>query len=107
MNAFLTITGLVKAILLRMQAFIYRSRKKADTYVFLAREGGFDILPVALEAQLAPWDAVMTIDLHASRKLARGNAAEVLANLESRGFHLQLPPASTIDPMTSDWGTDA
>ena len=107
MNAFLTITGLDKAILLRMQAYIYRSRKKADTYVFLAREGGFDSLPVALEAQLSPWDRVMTIDLHPSRKLARGNTAEVLANLEARGFHLQLPPASTVDPMTSDWGTDA
>lgn len=107
MNAFLTIAGLVNVILLRMQAYIYRSRKKEDTYVFLAKENGFDVLPAGLEKQLAPWETVMTLALNPERKLARGNAVEVMENLASRGFHLQFPPASTIDPMTSDWGTDA
>lgn len=107
MNAFLTITSLDEAILLRMQAYIYRSRKKEDTYVFLAKEDGFDVLPAGLDAQLAPWDSVMTLELHPERKLARGNAAAVMENLSQRGFHLQFPPASTFDPMSSDWGTDA
>ena len=107
MNAFLTITRLEKAILLRMQAYIYRSQKKADTYVFLAKEDGFEVLPAALDAQLSPWTSVMSLALDASRKLARGNVERVMEDLATRGFHLQFPPASTIDPMTSDWGTDA
>ena len=90
-----------------MQTHIYRSKKKEETYVFLARENGFDVLPPAIEARLGPWVHVMTIDITPGRKLARGNADEVRAHLTERGFYLQFPPASTIDPMTSDWGTDA
>lgn len=90
-----------------MQAHIYRSKKKEETYVFLARENGFEVLPPAIDAQLGPWVHVMALDITPARKLARGNAAQVHAHLVERGFHLQFPPASTLDPMTSDWGTDA
>jgi uncharacterized protein YcgL (UPF0745 family) len=50
---------------------------------------------------------VLEVALAPGRKLAREDAAAVRENLASRGFHLQFPAASTIDPMSEDWGTDA
>jgi uncharacterized protein YcgL (UPF0745 family) len=67
-----------------MLAFVYKSLKKADTYLYLV-----------LEVGLTP-----------ERRLARENPDVVRSNLTSRGFHLQFPP-TVIDPMSDDWGTDA
>ena len=47
------------------------------------------------------------LELTPDRKLARENAAEVMQNLGARGFHLQFPPSTAVDPLSEDWGTDA
>ena len=90
-----------------MLAHVYRSLKKADTYVFLPERDVFDRLPAPVRAQLEPLHHVMELDLQPGRRLARGDADEVIGQLQARGFYLQFPPASMIDPMTDDWGTDA
>jgi uncharacterized protein YcgL (UPF0745 family) len=56
---------------------------------------------------LGALEFVLDVALTPERKLAREDVAVVRDNLMSRGFHLQFPPASTLDPMTEDWGTDA
>ena len=38
--------------------------------------------------------------------LAQADPVVVMANLATRGFHVQFPP-TMADPMTDDWGTDA
>ena len=50
---------------------------------------------------------MLEVALTPERKLAREDAAVVRENLALRGFHLQFPPASDVDPMSEDWGTDA
>ena len=90
-----------------MQAFVYKSLKKADTYVFLAARDDFARLPEPLRTQLGRLEFVLDLQLTAERKLAREDPAVVRENLALRGFHLQFPPASELDPMTTDWGTDA
>ena len=50
---------------------------------------------------------VLEVALTPERRLAREDAAVVRENLVTRGFHLQFPPASDLDPMSDDWGTDA
>ena len=90
-----------------MQAFVYKSLKKADTYVYLAARDDFTRLPEPLRTQLGALEFVLDLALTPERKLAREDVAVVRDNLVSRGFHLQFPPASTLDPMTEDWGTDA
>lgn len=90
-----------------MQAFVYKSLKKADTYVYLAARDDFARLPDALHARLAPFAFVLELALTPERRLARGNAATVREQLVLRGFHLQLPEGSEHDPMSDDWGTDA
>ena len=90
-----------------MHAYVYKSLKKADTYVYLAKRDAFEQVPEALREQLGKLQFVLEVDLGPERKLAREDPAVVREHLAARGFHLQLPPASTIDPMTEDWGTDA
>jgi uncharacterized protein len=90
-----------------MQAYVYKSQRKADTYVYLAARDDFDRLPESLRLQLGPLQFVLDVALTVDRKLAREDAAAVRENLATRGFHLQFPPASDIDPMSEDWGTDA
>ena len=90
-----------------MHAYVYKSLKKADTYVYLAGRDDFARLPEPLRTQLGPLQFVLDVDLVPGRKLAREDAAVVRENLALRGFHLQFPPASDLDPMSEDWGTDA
>ena len=89
-----------------MHAFVYKSLKKADTYVYLAARDGFARLPEPLRAQLGNLQFVLDVELTPQRKLAREDVAVVREHLAARGFHLQFPPAIDVDPMTEDWGTD-
>ena len=90
-----------------MLAHVYKSLKRADTYVFLAGREDFDRIPEPLRTQLGRLQFVLDVDLAPGRKLAREDADVVRGNLVSRGFHLQFPPSTEGDPMTDDWGTDA
>ena len=90
-----------------MQAHVYKSLRKDDTYVFLAARDDFTRLPEPLRTQLGGLRFVLEVALTPGRKLAREDVDVVRGNLALRGFHLQFPPASTLDPMSEDWGTDA
>ena len=89
-----------------MHAYVYKSLKKADTYVYLARRDEFGRLPEPLRAQLGGLQFVLDVALTPDRRLAQANPEVVRANLAAHGFHLQFPP-TMADPMTEDWGTDA
>ena len=75
-----------------MQAYVYKSQRKQDTYVYLAKRDDFDAIPASLGATLAPYTFVLEVALTPERRLAQVDAALVRANLAERGFHLQLPP---------------
>ena len=89
-----------------MHAFVYKSLKKADTYVYLAARDAFGRLPEPLGRQLGTLQFVLDVELTPQRTLARGDTAVVRENLQAHGFHVQFPP-SIADPMSEDWGTDA
>lgn len=90
-----------------MHAYVYKSQRKADTYVYLAARDDFERLPESLRLQLGALQFVLDVALTAERKLAREDVATVRDNLVHRGFHLQFPPRQDRDPMSDDWGTDA
>ena len=75
-----------------MHAYVYKSQRKLDTYVYLAKRDDFDALPPELGASLAPFSFVLEVALTPERRLAQADAVQVRANLAERGFHLQLPP---------------
>lgn len=75
-----------------MHAYVYKSRRKPDTYVYLRERDAFDLIPDPLRATLGALDFVVDFPMGPQRKLAQADPAEVSANLAERGFHLQFPP---------------
>lgn len=85
MSAFATLS-------LNMHAYVYKSQRKADTYVYLRERENFDLLPAPLRERLGALSYVLEVALTPERRLAREDVAVVRANLADRGFHIQLPP---------------
>lgn len=75
-----------------MKAYVYRSARQADTYVYLARRDAFALLPPPLAARLGALDFVLELELAPGRRLAREDPQVVRANLAAHGFHVQFPP---------------
>jgi uncharacterized protein YcgL (UPF0745 family) len=80
-----------------MQAYVYKSRRKADTFVYLAARDDFARLPEPLRTQMGPLDFVLEVALTPQRRLAREDVAVVRENLSARGFHVQFPPRALPD----------
>lgn len=83
-----------------MNAYIYKSTKKEELYLYIIRKDDFSDVPQALYDSMGKEPVfVMEIELSPERKLARENAATVINSLEKNGFHVQIPPpiASVID----------
>lgn len=81
-----------------MQAFVYKSLRKDDTYVYLRQRDAFGVIPEAVRAPLGELVFVLEVALTPERRLARVDAAVVRGNLQAHGFHLQFPP-TVLDPM--------
>lgn len=70
---------------------VFRSSKKADTYLYVRRGQIWDDLPESLRgifgAPVHAMDLVMTPD----RKLARTDGKQVLDAIADKNFYLQMP----------------
>ena len=74
------------------QCWIYKSSRKDEMYLYLAREDAFEDLPEELMAQLGRPLTVMQLDLDPRRKLSRADVKEVINSLLTEGYYLQMPP---------------
>jgi len=74
-----------------MQTWVYRSSKKAGLYVYLADENGLGSLPGAVLQQLGEPEFALSFDLTPERRLGSEDPRTVLENLQSQGFHIQMP----------------
>jgi uncharacterized protein YcgL (UPF0745 family) len=83
-----------------MHAHVYKSLRKPDTYVYLRERDAFALLPESVSAPLGTLQWVLDVDLDRTPKLARADIAVVRTNLQTRGFHLQVPP-SVLDPLVA------
>jgi uncharacterized protein len=79
-----------------MHCFVYASQRKPDTYVWLSRREGFDVLPEPLVLLLGELRFVLEVELTPQRRLPREDTEKVLANLGENGWHLQAPPNETL-----------
>ncbi|MCB1735357.1 MAG: YcgL domain-containing protein [Gammaproteobacteria bacterium] len=75
-----------------MQCWVYRSTRKDEMYVYLAREDDFDSIPEALRSRIGRLEKAMELELTPKRKLARADAIKVMQALRDQGFFLQMPP---------------
>jgi uncharacterized protein YcgL (UPF0745 family) len=71
---------------------IYKSSKKNDTYLYVVKKDQFDSVPSPLMDSFGVPIFVLTMSLTNKQKLALADTNKVLAELESKGFYLQLPP---------------
>ena len=77
-----------------MQAFIYRSTKKPDSYLYIVRKDDFADIPEMLLKVLGKLELAMELALHNERKLARAEVNKVIQALKDDGFYLQMPDES-------------
>lgn len=73
-----------------MLCHIYRSNRKPDTYLYLRDKDDFSEVPDELLRVFGPPEFSFSFDLTGKRELAKEDAVEVIGNLESQGYHLQL-----------------
>ena len=83
-----------------MNTYIYKSSKRDELYLYITKKDDFSSVPQSLYDSMGKEPTfVMEVDLTSTRKLARENIETVILNLESQGYHVQIPPAisSVID----------
>ncbi len=71
---------------------IYKSSKKAETYLYIEKADDFSKVPEALMRLLGKPQLVMTLDLDRRKALAIADVSKVKQELQEHGFYLQLPP---------------
>jgi len=82
-----------------MLCHIYRSSRKFDTYLYLAEKDDFSVVPEDLLRVFGLPEFSFSFDLTQERVLAREDSGEVLDNLASQGYHLQLQDDILIEQM--------
>lgn len=81
-----------------MQAYVYKSLRKPDTYVYLRKRDDFMVMPDPVRLPLGELAFVLEVALTPERRLAQADAEVVRTNLTLHGFHLQFPP-TMLDPL--------
>ncbi len=75
-----------------MLCAVYKSIRKSQTYLFIAKRDDFSPVPDALLTQFGPPQLVSLLNIKEGTKLALADADKVLAAITKDGYYLQLPP---------------
>lgn len=75
-----------------MLCVVYRSTKKAQTYLFVNKRDDFSAVPEGLMTVFGKPTLVTVINLASKEKLAMSDINKVRENLADVGYFLQLPP---------------
>ncbi|HEC74752.1 MAG TPA: YcgL domain-containing protein [Methylophaga aminisulfidivorans] len=80
-----------------MKSYIYKSQKKDELYIYITKKDDFTDVPQALYDSMGKEPIfVMELELSKNRPLAREDVDKVIENLNSQGFHIQMPPRAEI-----------
>lgn len=79
-----------------MHCFIYKGKRRQDTYLYIAKDGDFTHVPQSLQVLLGPLEKVMALQLNESTKLVNADVKTVIEQLNDQGYYLQMPPAAEI-----------
>lgn len=81
-----------------MNCKVYRASRQDEMYVYVKEGLEPGDLPEELLKLVKQLQHVMDLELSPERELAREDVMEVLTNLKSKGYHLQMPP----DPLKTE-----
>jgi len=75
-----------------MLSAVYKSIRKPQTYLFIAKRDDFSPVPDLLLAQFGPPHLVSLLNINLQTKFALAEAEKVLTAITNNGYYLQLPP---------------
>jgi uncharacterized protein YcgL (UPF0745 family) len=76
-----------------MNTFIYKSSRKDELYLYIPKKDDFSAIPQALYDSMGKEPIfVMEVTLSENKPLAREDVSKVIKNLQSQGYHMQMPP---------------
>ncbi|WP_395342359.1 YcgL domain-containing protein [Ningiella sp. W23] len=75
-----------------MLCAVYKSKKKADSYLYINKKDDFSQVPESLLQIFGQPQFVMLIPVNKRERLGGMPKQVILDKLESEGFYLQLPP---------------
>ncbi|RUO35333.1 YcgL domain-containing protein [Aliidiomarina sanyensis] len=83
---------------------VLKSKKKADTYLYLPLTTPLSDLPAPLQTLFSPEQEALRLNVTAERQFARLSGVKLLAALENEGYYLQVPPPpeNLLDGLRSD-----
>lgn len=73
-----------------MWCYIYRSSKKDNSYLYMAKENDFSQVPESLMAVFGQPTFVMKVLLDGKRKFVVGTAQEIEQRIKNDGFFVQM-----------------
>jgi uncharacterized protein len=71
---------------------VYKSSRKAETYLFIEKRDNFDDVPAPLMEMFGTPKLVMLLPLNKRDHLALADIGKVKAEIADKGYYLQLPP---------------
>jgi uncharacterized protein len=77
-----------------MRCAVYKSRRRANTYLYVEAENELRRVPQTLLSMLGGLELVLTLELDTQRTLAQADVHEVRRQLLEQGYYLQLPPSN-------------
>ena len=92
-----------------MLCAIYKSPKKTETYLYVAKRDDFSEVPTPLMDTFGVPKFVMLFNLAGEKQLQRTANDKVLNEIKEKGFYLQLPPKSEslLEQHRTSLGLDA
>jgi uncharacterized protein YcgL (UPF0745 family) len=84
-----------------MRCSVYKSLKQFDYYLYVQTADEFSRLPETLGRLLGKLEQVIDLELHAGRKLAQVDVFDVMRQIETQGYYLQMPPRSEATSLLS------
>ena len=75
-----------------MLCAVYKSIRKPQTYIFVAKRDDFSQVPTPLLEQFGPPHLVSILNIKETTKMAIAEASRVIQEVTDSGFYLQLPP---------------
>jgi uncharacterized protein YcgL (UPF0745 family) len=77
-----------------MLCAVYKSSKKQETYLYVPGRDDFSKVPETLLKMFGAPKFMMIMPLKKDRELARVDIHKLRLELKTKGFYLQLPPAT-------------
>ena len=84
-----------------MKVVVYRSEKRANTYLYVEPSTDLDDLPELLMQNFPEPESFLEFELSADRKLQQADPLKVMESIASQGFYLQLPPQKQDDVLAN------